>query len=39
MQSAKRHGWRVERHGAVAVLWIHPPSSGARNTVEACVFR
>jgi hypothetical protein len=39
MQNAKRHGWQVERHGAVTVLWIHPPSSGARSTVGTCVFR
>jgi hypothetical protein len=39
IHSAKRHGWQVERHGAVSVLWIHPPSSSARSTVEACAFR
>jgi hypothetical protein len=39
MQNAKRHGWQVGRHGAVTVLWIHPPSSGVRSSVEACVFR
>jgi len=39
MRNARRHGWQVERHGAVTVVWVHPPSSGARNSAQACVFR
>jgi hypothetical protein len=38
IHNAKRIGGRVERRGAVTVLWIRPPSTGARNSVEACAF-
>ncbi|MDQ2759511.1 MAG: hypothetical protein M3Y17_03485 [Actinomycetota bacterium] len=37
IQSARRVKGQVERHGAVTVLWIHPPS-GIRAAVQACAF-
>ncbi len=38
-RNAARFGGQVERHGAVTVLWIHPPSSTARTTMEKCAFQ
>jgi hypothetical protein len=37
-QNATRFGGLVERQGAVTVLWIHPPSNGARSVIESCAF-
>jgi hypothetical protein len=38
VHNAKRLGGLVERRGAVTVLWIRPPSSAARSSMEACAF-
>jgi hypothetical protein len=35
---AHRFGGRVERRGAVTVVWIRPPASGLRTSVQACAF-
>jgi hypothetical protein len=37
-QNARRFGGQVVRHGAVTVLWIHPPASSLRNAVSGCAF-
>lgn len=37
IRNAHRLKDQVERHGAVTVLWIHPPS-GVRAAVRACAF-
>ena len=37
-QNAIRFGGQVVRHGAVTVLWIHPPASGLRGAVSGCAF-
>jgi hypothetical protein len=37
-QNARRFGGQVVRHGAVTVLWIHPPASGLRNALSGCAF-
>ncbi len=37
MRNAHRLKGQVERHGAVTVLWVHPPS-GVRAAVRACAF-
>jgi len=37
MRNAHRFKGQVERHGAVTVLWVHPPS-GVRAAVRACAF-
>lgn len=37
-QNVKRFGGKVKRLGAVTVLWVHPPSSAQRNSVETCAF-
>ena len=37
-QNARRFGGQVVRHGAVTVLWIHPPASGLRGAVSGCAF-
>jgi hypothetical protein len=38
VRSASRVGGRVERHGAVTVVWIRPPATEVRKVVEACAF-
>ena len=37
MRNAHRLKGQVECHGAVTVLWVHPPS-GVRAAVRACAF-
>lgn len=37
MRNARRLGGQIERHGAVTVLWVHPPASGLRTAVHTCV--
>jgi hypothetical protein len=37
-QNARRFGGQVERHGAVTVVWIHPPPAGLRKSVLTCAF-
>jgi hypothetical protein len=37
MRNAHRLKDQVERHGAVTVLWVHPPS-GVQASVRACAF-
>jgi hypothetical protein len=36
IQNAQRSGARVERHGAVTIVWIHSSPSDLYNAVEAC---
>jgi hypothetical protein len=35
-RNARRFGGAVERHGAVTIVWVHPPTSGRRDAVAAC---
>lgn len=37
-QNARRFGGQVVPHGAVTVLWIHSPASGARNALSGCAL-
>lgn len=36
IRNAHRLGGQIERHGAVTVVWVHPPASGLRAAVNAC---
>jgi hypothetical protein len=36
IQNAERSGARVERHGAVTIVWIHASPSDLHDAVEAC---
>jgi hypothetical protein len=38
-RNAQRVHGRVQRRGAVTIIWTHPPTSKLQSTVEACVFR
>jgi hypothetical protein len=38
LASARRIGGRVQRRGAVTVLWTKPPAARQRATAEACAF-
>jgi len=35
-RNARRLGGQIERHGAVTVLWVHPPASDLRAAVQTC---
>jgi hypothetical protein len=37
-RNAHGFGGQVERGGAVTVVWIRPPASGLRASVQACAF-
>jgi hypothetical protein len=38
IRNARGFGGQVERRGAVSILWIRPPPSALRASVQACAF-
>ena len=38
LRNAGGFGGKLERRGAVTVLWIHPPAADLRAKVLACMF-